>query len=344
MAASAISFATFNLFNLNRPGLPMYRDRDGWSDAVYRRKIAWTARMLDIGRADVWGFQEHWHNEALEEAHRTSALKDSHELLMPPGHAGEMIQCAGLVRRDILVGEPEWITGFPEGFLLASSGEDKQTPAIALEVGAFSRPVLTFVIKPVASKAPIRVFVCHFKSKAPTRIDRERWYDANEDLYKPHRAAIGAALSTIRRTAEATALRMILNDHLAGGGRGVVVLGDLNDGVNSNTLNIVSAQPGFNLKGRPSEGSDRGLYSVANLMRLRSERDIYYTHIYRSSIETLDHILVSEELYDLSRDREWGFDWAEILNDHLSRDDQKQTGTGDHGVVVAHFEGRSPLR
>ena len=58
MAATKLSFATFNLFNLNRPGLRMYRDNDGWSDAEYARKISWTAGTLADGNADVWGFQE----------------------------------------------------------------------------------------------------------------------------------------------------------------------------------------------------------------------------------------------------------------------------------------------
>jgi len=344
MAISKLSLASFNLYNLNLPGLRMYRDANGWSQEEYDKKIDWTARILREGQTDVWGLQEHWHNDALTEAVTRAGLEATHTLLMPPGHAGQKIQCAALVKSDILVGAPEWITDFPEAFLLKSSGEDEQTPSISLDVKAFSRPVLTFKIKPARSKDEIRVFVCHFKSKAPTRVDTENWYDRNEDLYKPHRTALGAAISTIRRTAEAAALRVILNDHLVGNGQPVVVLGDLNDGINSNTLNIMTSQPTFMLDGRASEGSDRGLYSVATMLQLRSERDVYYSHIYKNRMETLDHILVSEELYDLSRDREWGFDGAEVINDHLSRDEHKELGTGDHGIVRAQFVGRSPLR
>jgi len=258
MAISKLSLASFNLYNLNLPGLRMYRDANGWSQEEYDKKIDWTARILREGQTDVWGLQEHWHNDALTEAVTRAGLEATHTLLMPPGHAGQKIQCAALVKSDILVGAPEWITDFPEAFLLKSSGEDEQTPSISLDVKAFSRPVLTFKIKPARSKDEIRVFVCHFKSKAPTRVDTENWYDRNEDLYKPHRTALGAAISTIRRTAT------------------------------------------FMLDGRASEGSDRGLYSVATMLQLRSERDVYYSHIYKNRMETLDHILVSEELYDLS--------------------------------------------
>jgi len=206
MAISKLSLASFNLYNLNLPGLRMYRDANGWSQEEYDKKIDWTARILREGQTDVWGLQEHWHNDALTEAVTRAGLEATHTLLMPPGHAGQKIQCAALVKSDILVGAPEWITDFPEAFLLKSSGEDEQTPSISLDVKAFSRPVLTFKIKPARSKDEIRVFVCHFKSKAPTRVDTENWYDRNEDLYKPHRTALGAAISTIRRTAEAAAL------------------------------------------------------------------------------------------------------------------------------------------
>ncbi len=344
MAASKLSLATFNLYNLNLPGRRMYRDPDGWSQDQYDRKIEWTARMLAEGDSDVWGFQEHWHNDALSEAVEKAGLSGSHTLLMPDGHSGQKIQCAALVRKDMLVGEPEWITTFPEGCFLRSEGEDDQTPSIELEVNAFSRPVLNFMIKPARSKDAIRVFVCHFKSKAPTRVSSEDWYKRDPDLYKRHQNTLGAALSTIRRTAESTALRVILNDYLTGNGHPVAVLGDLNDGIQSNTLNIMTGQPTFLLDGRPSEGSDVGLYSVSTMLQLRSERDVYYSHIYKNRLETLDHILVSEELYDLSRDREWGFAGAEIVNDHLNRDDHKDLGTGDHGIVRAQFVGRSSLR
>ena len=58
---------------------------------------------------------------------------------------------------------------------------------------------------------------------------------------------------------------MILNDRLKGSGEPVIVLGDPNDGVGTNTLNILTEQSSFYLDGYFSEGSDKGLYSVATL-------------------------------------------------------------------------------
>ena len=52
-------------------------------------------------------------------------------------------------------------------------------------------------------------------------------YDADPDRYKNHAQAIGGAMSTIRRTAEATALRILLTRAMKGTVTPVIVLGDL---------------------------------------------------------------------------------------------------------------------
>ncbi len=332
------SVSTMNLFNLNRPGLAIYSDRDGWSKADYAKKRAWTGRVIGELASDVWGFQELWHTEALRDVFDTSGLAGSHTLLVPPGHAGGRIVCAGAVRSDILVGDPDWITDFPADFRLTSQGDDPQTPAIAVQISAFSRPVLHFQVKPRADGAAIHVFVCHFKSKAPTQIWREDWY--SKPTYARHADAIGQGLSTIRRTAEATALRMIITDLIKGNDTPVMVLGDLNDGHHSNTLNVMTAQPNYLLSGLTEGGSDAGLYTAWSLQLFRSERDVYYTHVYQEARESLDHILVSQEFYDNSKKRQWAFKGLTVANDHLNDDDHKATGTSDHGVVQARFEYR----
>jgi hypothetical protein len=221
------------------------------------------------------------------------------------------------VLEDILEGTPEWITDFPDDFVLRCKGEDPQTGDIAVAINSFSRPVLRFTIRPRKTGPLIAVFVCHFKSKGPTQIWRESWYD--KDIHGPHRDAIGGALSTIRRTAEATALRMILTREMKGTDTPVVVIGDLNDGQHSNTLNILSGQPRF-LTALAEGGGDTDLYTAQTLQQYRSQTDVYYTHIYQDTRESLDHILVSQEFYDNSRRRIWAFDGLTIANDHLNDD------------------------
>lgn len=120
----------------------------------------------------------------------------------------------------------------------------------------------------------------------------------------------------------------------------VVVMGDLNDSQHSNTLNIITGQPNYLLSGLSQGGSDVDLYSVGTLQEYRSQRDVYYMHVFNKTRESLDHILVSQEFYDNSRNRLWAFKGMEITNDHLNSDDHKETGSSDHGIVCATFEYR----
>ena len=343
MPRSRISFATFNLFNLNLPDQPLYHS-GRWTQARYKKKISWTAGVISSIGADVWGFQELWHQEALSQVFdKRSDLRDRYDLLVPRGHAGAKIACAAAVLSTLTrVGDPEWIEEFPSGFALQSQGDDGQTEAISVRVCRFSRPVLRFRIRPRAKSKPISVYVAHLKSKRPTRIYRESWYDKR--IHSKHAEAIGAAISTIRRTAEATALRMIVTDHLRDNDDPVVVLGDFNDGDRSNTIDIVSGGPNYLRAPWSLGGSDTDLYSVAVLDALRRRRKGHYTHEFENTREALDDILVSRELYDHSKNRVWGFRGATVLNDHVGREDHKETGSSDHGVVMAGFEYRPALK
>ena len=55
----------------------------------------------------------------------------------------------------------------------------------------------------------------------------------------------------------------------------VLVLGDLNDGQHSNTLNILTEQPRY-LVGESRGGVDTGLYTAQTLQEYRDTRDVYY--------------------------------------------------------------------
>jgi predicted extracellular nuclease len=149
--------------------------------------------------------------------------------------------------------------------------------------------------------------------------------------------SLGAAISTIRRTAEAAALRFMLSEQMKRTRTPVIVLGDINDGQHSNTTNILTEQPRY-LVGDSLGGGDVSLYTAQTLQEYRSTRDVYYTHIFQDIMESLDHILVSEEFYDNSRQRIWMFDGMSVNNDHMNFDDHKATGTNDHGVICATFK------
>jgi endonuclease/exonuclease/phosphatase family metal-dependent hydrolase len=240
-----VTFASCNLFNINLPRLSVYSDRDGWDQEAYDKKVAWTEQMINTVDADVWGFQELWHARALKDVFNEVELEGEHALLVSPGHVGESIVCTGAVREDIQVDEPEWIHNSPEKFRLGSGGDDPQTGGIAVSIQSFSRPVLHFRVKPRANGKTVSVYVAHFKSKAPSKIYLEDWYRSDKNYYTRYSSALGAAASTIRRTAEAGALPMMLTEEMKGNESPVVVLGDLNDSQHSNTINILTGQPNY---------------------------------------------------------------------------------------------------
>lgn len=309
-----------------------------WTEAEYDRKLAWTDAMLAEIDADIIGLQELWHRDAMAAVLARSGLDQHYDLLAEPAN-GRKIVSAALVRKGLLRGDPTWITDFPPALRLRSTSDDPQAPNITINLRGFSRPVLSFDVA-FRDKPPLtKVFVAHLKSKLPTRIDGEEWFEDDEELFKPHRTTLGAALSTIRRTAEAAALRVLLTDVMKGTVTPVLVLGDLNDGQHSNTVNIITDQPNY-LVGDSVGGADIGLYTAQTLQEYRDTRDVYYTHVHEDLRESLDHVLVSEQFYDNSRSRTWLFDGLAIYNDHLNIADtalRKAKGTGDHGVVKVAF-------
>lgn len=261
-------------------------------------------------------------------------MEDDYQLLVPPDATGKKIICAAAVRKEILVESVEWIEGFPESFMLSSSGGDVQTPAISVAIKGFSRPVLHARLKLHPNEFPVHLYVCHFKSKGPTDLFREAWYD--RDVHGMHQTALGAAISTIRRTAEAAAMRVILNLVMKQTDEPVIVMGDINDGQGSNTQNILTEQPGY-LFGDSKGGGDTALYSAQIMQEFRDTRDVLYTYSYRGMKESLDHILFSQEFYDQSKKRRWTFEGLFVNNDHLNQDDHKESGTNDHGIIKASF-------
>jgi hypothetical protein len=329
------SVATFNLYNLQLPGKRMNPRQKVWTPAEFDRKVGWIGSQLAALDADVVGLQELWHVDAMAAVLAASGLDATYDLLADPA-TGSRIVCAALVRKGLLRGTPRWLDKFPDETRLEESNPaDPQAPAISVIIPGFSRPVLNFSVA-LRDDADTEVFVTHFKSKLPTEIDDEPWF---EERFLPHRTALGAALATIRRTAEATALRVLLTKVLKGSKTAVIVLGDVNDGQHSNTVNILTEQPKY-LVGDARGGADNGLYTAQTLQELRDSRDVYYTHVHQDLRESLDHVLVSEQFYDHSRNRLWLFDGLLINNDHLNDEDHRASGTGDHGVVKVRFRWR----
>ncbi len=212
---------------------------------------------------------------------------------------------------------------------------DPEDDEIEVKVDRFARTILDLDLgyKDHPDLPSVRVLCAHLKSRLPTRLDHE---ERDLEAVRKHASVLGAALSTIRRTAEAAAFRGIVNEILKKTDTPLVVLGDLNDAQLSNTLAIIAEQPSYRLfeSSRVGFSSNAGLYAAGTLQEFRSLRDIYYTHEYKGVRESLDHVLVSKQFYDHSWNRPWSFKEMKVWNDHL--EDEKPSSS-DHGVVAAYF-------
>jgi predicted extracellular nuclease len=359
-----ITFANFNLHNLQLPGAPMYPQSRPYTDAEFQAKVTWAAAMLHRLDADVIAFQEVWSREALKAVFDAAGLAATHSLAFIMDGAWDGVAVAAAVRQPWEILGWTRHKAFPDAMRLAkrkqSMAQIRSAPpaadrevdpeddpqftpshedeAIHVEINEFARSVLQVTVGHSRAKRPsvppLEVFCAHLKSKLATPLDNAEY--RNPEI-RPHRAALGTALSTIRRVAEAAALRIILTDAMVANDRPTMVLGDLNDGQYSDPLAVLSGQPSFRVvaTSTAAKRSDAGLYTGVALQQLRSLGDVYYTHEYRNVREVIDHVLVSEQFYDWSDRRLWAFKEMRFFNDHVSADDRRQS---DHGQVVARFD------
>jgi len=350
-----LSFATFNLLNLQVPGGPTYSTRppiedDAQGRTEYEAKIAWTGAQIRRLDAEVIGFQELWARKALKAAFDAAGLLEEYDLVARDAPGIGRPQVALAVRKDRngksqIAPGADWIAGFPADFRFDGLREtDGAEEEITVTINEFSRPILNAVIRSEGTRPtppPVSIYVAHLKSKGPARLS----FAHPRPTALQHYAKITkSAVSHIRRVMEAAALRAMLDDVMKSENEtamsSVVVLGDLNDDTLAVTNELISDQPTYRVieKSRAGLSSDKGLYAVERLQQFRSMRHVYYTQIFKHKRESLDHILVSEEFYDHSSKRQWSFREMEVYNDHLNREAFEHEGASDHGLVRAYFD------
>jgi endonuclease/exonuclease/phosphatase family metal-dependent hydrolase len=323
-----IKVGTFNVLNLARTGEVFYDDQRPYSPTEFDRKADWIAEQLRRMDADVVGFQEVFHEEALQEVCLRSRLF-SGGTVVAPGADGASGPRLGLATRLPVTEAASTVDRFPPGLDAAVDG-------LALPVGSFSRPVLRARVRLDATRE-LTVFVVHLKSKRPIRDPAAAEHDPREE-------ALGKARALIRRASEAAALRFLLLDEIVGNARPAIVLGDLNDGARAVTTDIVMGDEPSRFWPRPEEKPaywDRVLYSAHEINSRLAGRDVSYTHIFNGHYENLDHILVSQEFYDRNPQRIGEVANVRYFNDHvfdsrLSSDDRDRI-VSDHAQLIAEI-------
>lgn len=338
-----IRVCSFNVFNLVKPGFDFYRSGTAYGPDEFDEKTKWIGRQLDEMNVDIVGFQEVFHEDALRTAlERSSSFMGVQPIVLATNENQDPLSTpsVGLASRLKIVGEPESITDFPPEAMISLAMDPEETNLVSVPITSFSRPILKARVR-FSETVVVTIFVTHLKSKRGTLLSSE-----SSDV--PIHRTLGSSRALIRRCAEAAALRSLVITETQNNDDPVIVIGDVNDGTQSVTTQMIAGeQPFFRLKRELKEPHrDVLLYTAQQIQARESTRDTYFTHIFNGSYEALDHIMVSQELYQLNPNRVGEVDYVQVFNDHIidemqSFDDIPRTRS-DHGQVVAKIRLLNP--
>ena len=337
--------ATFNVLNLVRPGVPYY-DLPAFSEIEHERKIAWIGQTLDQTRADIVGFQEIFSSSSLEQAVSQSEILSKPAQVLSPGAEAENNEKEGRAIRPKVglatrfkILHHESIESFPTStdFQIPSKGPDGVERLIDVPIKKFERPPLRAEIFIPTANVSLIVYVAHLKSKRPI-------YKDDEDRENPVHRALGSLRAQLIRSLEAAALRAKIVEDIQDNKQPLIVLGDLNDTVDSSSTQIIAGDaPDFRWPSKIKRMYwDVLLYSTNVIQTRQDLKDFSYTHIHRGQRNVLDHILVSQEFYHRNSKRIGKVTYQHIFNDHLFdwslTKREADRIMSDHGVPVAEIE------
>ncbi|MFH9588358.1 endonuclease/exonuclease/phosphatase family protein [Streptomyces luteogriseus] len=267
---------TWNLENLYRPGGP-YGPHD---EAGYEAKLAALAAAITELDPTLLGVQEVGDPEALKDL--AGMLDDDWHVALSEHADSRGIRVGFLSRTPLTVVADT--RAFPADLRPVQADDS------GLTAGQAGRGVLAVEVP--GGGGPLRVAVCHLKSKLLS-YPGGRFQPRNEG----ERARYGA-YALYRRAAEATALRALADELLAGDGRArdVAVLGDLNDEVQAATTQILLGPPGSEIGtpgyDRPDRGDATRLWDVAPLIPPGQR----WSRVNSGRRELIDHVLLSHRL------------------------------------------------
>lgn len=337
--------ATFNVLNLVRPGVPYY-DLPAFSEIEHERKIAWIGQTIDQTRADIVGFQEIFSSSSLEQAVSQSEILSKPAQVLSPGAEAENNENEGRAIRPKVglatrfkILHHESVENFPTSidFQIPSKGPDGVERLIDVPINKFERPPLRAEIFIPAADINLIVYVAHLKSKRPI-------YKDDEDRENPVHRALGSLRAQLIRSLEAAALRAKIVEDIQDNKQPLIVLGDLNDTVDSSSTQIIAGDaPDFRWPSKIKRMYwDVLLYSTNVIQTRQDLKDFSYTHIHRGQRNVLDHILVSQEFYHRNSKRIGKVTYQQIFNDHLFdwslTKREADRIMSDHGVPVAEIE------
>ena len=269
-----ITITTWNVQNFKR------------SDPVFADKLNFISAILQALESDIVALQEVLDQNALKDLANSLGFK---HFAAKPDDRGNRV---AFLTRDNIIQQPQQIDQWQLAPGVTVSDFDKNGD---IEVcPQLPRPALQITV--AYDGGEIDIVTAHLKSKLLTF--GKKFSTTNETL-----RARTAFFALERRAAEATTLREHVTNLLAAN-REVVVLGDLNDGPEAATTEILYGPPGGQPRGpddasnafgafqRADNGDDQRLFNVTKLV----PEDIRWSRRHNGQNELLDHILASEEL------------------------------------------------
>ena len=269
-----ITITTWNVQNLAK------------SDPVFADKLDFLIGTLQALGSDVIALQEILDPNALQDL--ANGLGFQHFAATPDGRGNRV----AFLTRIAPAQPPQLIDQWqlPQGVKVRRFDNN----GIIEIVPKFRRPA--FQITVAHNGDEIDVVTAHLKSKLLTFRGN---FSTSDETLRAHTAYFALQ----RRAAEATSLREHVTTLLKRG-RDVVVLGDLNDGPEAATTQILYGPPGSQPRGpddatraagafqRADTNDGQRLFNVAKLV----PEDIRWSRRHNGQNELLDHILTSEKL------------------------------------------------
>jgi predicted extracellular nuclease len=275
---------TWNVENLFLPS----KQSGPKTEAAYQEKLKSLSDVILAIDPDVLGVQEIGDAEAFDALN--SLLKNRYPHSYVSRSLDSRIRVGFLAK--LKIEEQEEIADLPIGGISKIIGylpeNDRQ------EISQLSRAAVRILVKPQPDLS-VHIINAHFKSKlltftSLTGQSQFQTQDENE------RARV-AGLALLRRTAEAVAVRVKVNELLKQNYKqALIVLGDLNDTPSAATTQILQGPTGSEIGtagfNHPDRGDDLRLFNLAPLIDEKRR----YSRMYQGNPELIDHIFVSEEL------------------------------------------------
>jgi endonuclease/exonuclease/phosphatase family metal-dependent hydrolase len=309
----AISFIvmTWNVENL----FPAGHSSGPATPEIYEQKMR-NLSMTILGIApDILALQEVGDPECFADLQRR--LGDRYPYTLLSSHPDLRGIRVGLMSRLPLVQAREFYE-FPQGSLTNVTDSD----------GDVIRNMGRGAIKATVVVAPgllVNIITAHLKSKLVTYANGRRSpRDENE-------RARETGVAEFKRTAEAVALRVYMNPLLANNDNPLVLMGDLNDGPEATSTQILLGPEDRSLEHR-DKFDDIRLYNLVDY--IAPERK--FSRLYHKQRELIDHIAVSYELVFRRRQVDSYIEPIESIDQ--GTEVRREATFPDHAPIYARFE------